>query len=37
MIAVTEKASAHIQKLMAKQGLAEGGFAWASRAAGARG
>jgi iron-sulfur cluster assembly protein len=26
MIAVTEKASAHIQKLMAKQGLAEGGL-----------
>ena len=26
MIAITEKASAHIQKLMAKQGLAEGGL-----------
>ncbi len=26
MIAVTEKASAHIQKLMAKQGLTEGGL-----------
>ncbi|MGE5198807.1 MAG: HesB/IscA family protein [Rhodospirillaceae bacterium] len=26
MIAVTERASAHIQKLMAKQGLAEGGL-----------
>ena len=26
MITVTEKASAHIQKLMAKQGLAEGGL-----------
>ena len=26
MIAVTDKASAHIQKLMAKQGIAEGGL-----------
>jgi iron-sulfur cluster assembly protein len=26
MIAITEKASAHIQKLMTKQGLAEGGL-----------
>ena len=26
MIAITEKASAHIQKLMSKQGLAEGGL-----------
>ena len=26
MIAVTEKASAHIQKLMARQGLADGGL-----------
>ena len=26
MIAITEKASAHIQKLMAKQGFAEGGL-----------